>query len=153
MAWQIYKRVWEYDLAPSDKLVALALADHASADGTRAFPSKTRLAKMTGLSDRSVQRSLANLVEAGIIMVQKAASQHRPTTYSFVLVRGDSVSPLAVQGRQIDAQGRQIRHPGETQCLPNHKNLHLEPGSQNEITENAASYIAQIREALGWEAR
>ena len=25
MAWQIYKRVWEYELAPSDKLVALAL--------------------------------------------------------------------------------------------------------------------------------
>lgn len=61
LAWERAK------LPPSDKLVLLALADHAHDDGTSAKPGIAHLAWKTDLSERTVQRCLKNLEEAGLI--------------------------------------------------------------------------------------
>lgn len=64
-------QVWRMDLAPSDKMVLLALADAANDDGVTWLAINSRnagkldLVKKTSLSERTVQSCLRRLVEAG----------------------------------------------------------------------------------------
>jgi hypothetical protein len=53
-------------LSPSEKLVLLALANFADADG-RCWPSQARLAHDTGLTDRQVRRVFVSLIAAGVM--------------------------------------------------------------------------------------
>jgi hypothetical protein len=54
--------VWEHSRSEGgDKLVLLALAEHADKDTREAWPSIDRLSSWTGLGRRSVQRSLRKL--------------------------------------------------------------------------------------------
>ena len=97
--------VWSLDLQPHLKYVAIALADHAHADGSEARPSQAYLAEKTGLSDRQVRRTLADLVAAGVIQIQRPAGRNRATTYRFVLV-DTHVLPSGENGRTRGANGR-----------------------------------------------
>lgn len=83
MSINVSALVWERSRATgSARLVLLALADHAGDDG-RAWPSVSRLARMTLLDRRNVQRALARLIEAGEIVVvgtaQRGVSIYRIT--------------------------------------------------------------------------
>ena len=72
---------WAFELrgiSRSDKLVLLALADHAN-DAGECYPGIGRLAAMTGLSARTVIRRLGNLERCGLL-----TSEHR--------YRGDGTS-------------------------------------------------------------
>lgn len=64
--------VWRLDMATTDKMVLLALADAANDDGvtwiavaSRKATSKLDLLKKTNLSERAVQGALKRLVESG----------------------------------------------------------------------------------------
>ena len=66
------KWAWEYKpkvvkLLPSTKLVLLSLADHSKECGC-CFPSTIRIAKLTGLSQRTVQHHIKTLCELGALM-------------------------------------------------------------------------------------
>lgn len=54
------------------KLVMLAIADHAWQDGTNAWPSIGRLAKMTGLSEMTVRRGVATAESLGELRVVRS---------------------------------------------------------------------------------
>lgn len=54
-------------ISPKDKLVLLSLASHADDAKRQAWPSVATMAFQTGLSRRSVQRSLRNLERLGIL--------------------------------------------------------------------------------------
>lgn len=82
---------------PTTKLVLVGLANHAGADGSHAFPSKSRLATYAQCDKRTVQRHLGTLREAGLIEVVRKATETLPTEYR---VRGDKLSPLT-----SDAEG------------------------------------------------
>ena len=60
--------------------VLLAIARHADRNG-RAYPSVDRLAAITGLSPRAVQRQLGQLVESGILIRNPRGG--RSTAYQF----------------------------------------------------------------------
>lgn len=110
-------------LTSTEKLVALSMADNARQDGSDAFPSISTTARKTGLSDRTIQRTLQSLVKKGVLKVQKEATPDRPTTYQFLLSddrkslsidvnRGVMVSPpeelgvtLTTGGGDIDDRG------------------------------------------------
>lgn len=63
LAW-----AWTQDVPnASAKLVLLALADHANGDGY-CWPAMTRIAVMTGLSDRQVSRHVTTLAELGLVI-------------------------------------------------------------------------------------
>jgi hypothetical protein len=65
---KVQSLAWERaQLPPSEKLVLLALADHAHDDGTSAKPGVAYLAWKTDLSERTVQRSLKYLEDVGLI--------------------------------------------------------------------------------------
>lgn len=59
--------------SPSVKLVALALSVHMDPDGGNCFPSQALLAAETGLSVRSVMRSLAWLKKNRLLKVSSGA--------------------------------------------------------------------------------
>lgn len=59
--------VWEEDLPSSEKLVLLAMADHADDGGKNCFPSIPRIAWKSSLTRRGVQKVLRRLEEKGRI--------------------------------------------------------------------------------------
>ena len=56
------------ELEPTRKLVLLAYADHARADGTHVYPSIARIAEKTGFSRRWIQSLTHELAEAGLLI-------------------------------------------------------------------------------------
>ena len=70
------------------KLVAVILADHCDADGY-CWPSYGRLAELSCLSDRTVRRHVAELIESGIVtkvrtgrlIWQEGRAQHISNAY------------------------------------------------------------------------
>lgn len=86
MSIRVMDRVWSYSQAKGiDRLVLLAIADHASDDGSNAWPSIATLARKTGVSGRTVQRSIQRLVEMGELSYKSPNGK----THQFrVLIKG-----------------------------------------------------------------
>jgi hypothetical protein len=68
MSLEVWKAVLVADIQdPTKKLVLMAMANHAHPDGTDCYPSIPRVAIYTGLKERSVTRTIAALVEDGLV--------------------------------------------------------------------------------------
>lgn len=133
MSVHVMSCVWQAKLSTADKMVLLVIADHASDDGTNAWPSQATIAEKASMSVRSVQRSINSLVAAGYLTVHKHAGgtastreDRRPHLYTIRLerLRGDSVSTRGRRGDTGDANGattttitgrqmRPMKHPLE----------------------------------------
>jgi len=119
------------ELIPALRLVLLALAEHADAQGA-CWPSLSRLAQLAELDRRTVTRALAELAERGLIERERPASG--TTRYRLVLgepgqgretPRGER--PLGAsgpQGRGVRPLGRGERPPdlGVSRPPNRHKN-------------------------------
>ena len=88
-------------LTATQKLVMLSLSDHGAEDGSRIYPSVETTTEKTGLSERQVRRTLADLRKIGLISVVRKAGQHRATEYAISIktlksmdFRPDTVAPL-----------------------------------------------------------
>lgn len=78
MSW-----VWETSRAKgTDRLVLLAIADHASDDGTDAYPSVGRLVRRTSVDARTVQRAIRRLVDLGELQVDEGAGLSGSNRYA-----------------------------------------------------------------------
>lgn len=64
MSVRVMSLVWQIDLADSEKIVLLALADSANDEGV-CWPSMATLARKCSKSDRTVQASIKKLVDGG----------------------------------------------------------------------------------------
>ena len=84
------------------RLVLLALADFAQADGRDAFPSVATLAANAGVSKRAARSSLRRLEETGAI-VRTGTSDHGTTIYA-IRLEGAADSAGAAE---TDTEGRQ----------------------------------------------
>ena len=106
MSIMIMSRLFRMNLGGCNrKLLAVRLADFADDDGRGIYPGVKRLANETELSERTIQRILADFVQEGILVVIKEASGRpgQTTRYDFDLARlfayappktGDTVSPV-----------------------------------------------------------
>lgn len=76
----------------------LALADHASDDGTRVFPSIKALAEKTRQSERSVQYQLRRMQESGWLILVNAGnggrSMHSEYRISLEWIKGAEIAPF-----------------------------------------------------------
>ena len=77
-------KCWDMGLPPTEKLVALALADHCHDDGCEARPSRALIAKKCGISERQVVRALKSLVTKQIIEVERVSTPTTPNVYRFI---------------------------------------------------------------------
>ena len=107
MTWAMKQ---EIVTAPTPRHVLLCLANYAGEDGVGAFPSVSRLARDTGMDERTVQRNLAKLEEAGLIVRGNPAlaaaridrGDRRPNVWNLAMEadaeRGGTESPRRVNG-------------------------------------------------------
>ena len=72
MSNKISGKVWELDLDPVEKLVLLALADHADHEGNNVRPGNELLCAKTGLSERTIGKKIEKFVKAGILVTVRA---------------------------------------------------------------------------------
>ena len=91
--------VFKVALPPSEKVVALAMADHAHDDGTEARMGLDSLAIKCTLSRRQVQRVVKSLLEKKVIEIQRPATPNSPVWYRFILDEHGNLLHLA--SRQI----------------------------------------------------
>lgn len=102
---EVFKR---YPSGGNEMLLALALADHASDDGKRIFPSVEALAKKVRVSERTVQRLLIKMVEDGWLQMVRDSSGGRGQTRHYRInpawINGDTVmSPFRGERSQVVA--------------------------------------------------
>lgn len=82
MSFRAIKWAWQQEISSSEKLVLLALSDHANDRGF-AWPSVRKISEKTGLSERTVQYQLRSLEES--VLIQKATHSRKRTNVYRVL--------------------------------------------------------------------
>ena len=117
--------VWRSKICNQQKLVLLAFADVSDDEGYCVFRkgaelTRAGLAEKTSLSERTVQREIAALLDpdTGLLEITKRAVQHSPPEYRVKIerleamdkiIRGDRQSPLSPV--ENSSQGRQPVSP------------------------------------------
>lgn len=99
--------VWESDLKPLERLVALCYADHARNRDT-AWVTHDRLSQLTGLSRSAAVVALRGLVDSRWLVVERRAAQHRSTLYRLTI-------PIGQQSASRTAEESASRTPAESQ--------------------------------------
>lgn len=129
--------VWLTKLPLTEKMVLLVIADHASDDGTEAWPSQVTIGNKASVSVRTVQRSVNSLVAKGFIRMQKGAGgsvncreDRRPHKYTINLavLRGDVQTTRKQRGDSDGASGATLTPT--TGRLSRPMNLPLEPSKE-----------------------
>lgn len=100
MSVRVMNAVFErYPNGGGEMLLALALADHASDDGTRVYPSIKALAEKTRQSERSVQYQLRAMEASGWLILVNSGnggrSQNREYVISSDWLKGAEIAPPA----------------------------------------------------------
>ena len=99
MSIKVMTAVFErYPNGGGEMLLALALADHASDDGSRIFPSIKALAEKTRQSERSVQYQMRRMQEMGWLILVSAGNGGRSMTSEYRIssewLKGAEIAPF-----------------------------------------------------------
>jgi len=115
-------------------MVLLVIADHASDDGTEAWPSQVTIGNKASVSVRTVQRSVHSLIAKGFLHMAKGAGgsincreDRRPHKYTINLavLRGDAQTTRKPRGDFRDGNGATFATA--TGRLSRPMNLPIEP--------------------------
>lgn len=143
MSIKVMNAVFErYPTGGGEMLLALALADHASDDGTRVYPSIKALAEKTRQSERSVQYQLRRMQESGWLILVNAGnggrSMHSEYRISPDWIKGAEIAPLK-KGATDDVKGANDSTKG---CNPEQKRVQpVAPANNRHRTINESSGI------------
>jgi hypothetical protein len=86
MSVKVMSWVWDHSPAKhGERLVLLAIADNASDDGTRAWPSVAEIQRKTQLKESSVRASIASLSDKGQLIVEDQAGPRGCNRYTVVM--------------------------------------------------------------------
>lgn len=153
MSIRIMSEVWKTKLTTSEKMVLLVIADHASDDGTEAWPSQRLIGEKASLSIRTVQTTINRLQEKGWLHMEKRAGgslncrdDRRPNKYTIHLgkLRGENSSSRRQRGEIDDTNeakltaltGRNLRPMNHTKQSP----LETPSISENQFEEFYKNY-------------
>jgi len=99
MSW-----VWEHSRArPTQRLVLLAIADHANDRGVEAYPSMVTLMAKTGLSERGIRKATTELVALGELAVAYKGGPRGCNRYAVVIPDPAPDAGLAIADPARDA--------------------------------------------------
>jgi DNA-binding FadR family transcriptional regulator len=92
VSWVALAHAWHIAVPPRDKLVLLALADHANDEDFTCFPSIRHLAEKCCMDRATVFRALASLEEHGLIRRKRKTINgvvpfNAPNVYELVYAR------------------------------------------------------------------
>ena len=127
-AIEMFNQTSPVALKPAAQLIACSLSRRAM-DVQEAWTSQARLAAVTGMSRRTVQRAMAELEAAGFLVLVRRASQHRAPRYALTIpalgeagadnVRGDATAPPApVDNPTQERHGDAPAHPRDNMVPP-----------------------------------
>lgn len=117
-----------YPEGGNERLLALAMADHARDDGTRIWPSVAELSRKTMQSERTVQRQIVRMVARRWLEVVRTASGRPGDTNEYRISQlwidggelppftgetGDRLSPVSDPSAPLDSVDNVI-HTGDT---------------------------------------
>lgn len=138
---------FDSDVPPTERLVLLALADAANDTG-RCWPSVPTLMKKTGLSERTVQRSLSELESMG--WVSKGLRNGHSTLYVVRNPRqADTPVTLTPPSGWHPTPVTVTPHPRQADTQ-NHKEPSLNPKRTLSDSPSANADIAACREVLAF---
>lgn len=129
-----------YPNGGGEMLTALALADHASDDGTRVFPGIKALAEKTRQSERTIQYQLRRMEESGWLILVSAGNGGRSMTSEYRIsldwIKGADIAPIQ-KGASDDIKGA----TGDTKgCKPEQKRVQrVAPANNHHRTINEPS--------------
>ena len=96
MSIRLMAAVFELDIPASEKLVLLAMADHARDDGTGCYPSVDLLARKTSQTRRGVQKIMRRLeYNRRLIAPSHVSRGRRATEYRITFENREPRSPFA----------------------------------------------------------
>ena len=101
MSVKIMGLVWDLDLPQNEKFVLLAYADHADHNGRNMFPAVETVAKKTGYSERTVQRTTRSLEEKGYLI---ADGKGPKGTNKWKFGRGDILSGVTNEAQGVTSE-------------------------------------------------
>lgn len=139
--------VWELPLTPAEKLVLLALADCANDEG-EAWPSIATLCRKTNAAERTVQRSIRALEEAGHLRTVKVTG--KGNRYR---ITPATVTPLSESHpRQNDTTPPSQCHPTPATVTPNPSLNHQEPSKDAYASKaRVAAKPKKVPMTMDWE--
>ena len=105
--------------SPTEKLVAMRLADFADDDGAAIYPKRATVADDCLISERRIRSIFSKFIELGLLVVVKEARGHRQRTYCLKpnVLRGLPLTRAAV-ARRARKEGRRQTAKGEADGLP-----------------------------------
>ena len=159
MSVKIMGLVWDLELPQSEKFVLLAYADHADHNGDNMFPSVALVAKKTGYSERSVQRTTRSLEEKGFLV---ANGKGPKGTNKWKYGRGDKLSGVTNETAGVTpvSPGGDIAmspEPSLTIKEPSIENSPKKPTANdilfghNEKIEEQNAMIEEVHRIIGYE--
>lgn len=128
---------WSVEAKPTEKLMLLALADHANDEDFTCWPSLTHLEKKTGLNRTTVWRSIDRLVELGAVTRHgthaSGATIYRVALGAQITYQQVHKSPRCTNHLGAESnQGRcAVQHDLGAESTPNHKSNHQEPSDRS----------------------
>lgn len=140
--------VWEHSQAKgAARMVLLALADHAGADGGDAYPSVARLSERCHLSERAVQEAVKTLVMAGELEVEQNTGPRGTNRYRLTFTPAESAPPAPAEDSPpqnlhpavCDAEGVQIAAERGADSAPEPRDNQLQEPSARSL---AADLVA-----------
>lgn len=157
MSIRLMSEIFESEtLGPTQRLIMLALADHADDEG-RCYPSIARLCQRTGLSERAVRNNLRKLEEQGYLHTEKGVGRGGTSLYSVSAnpspdvvkgagdapfdgpEKGQEVPPAANAPRQqVPKKGHLVPKKGQ-EVPPNHQEPSLTIGGGGSACARDAS--------------
>ena len=153
MSIKMMALIWDSQMPTSThKLVLLAFADHANDNGGSCFPSIRKVAIKTQISQRQVQRIVADLKLNGLLIAMKPPRGHKTPSYQ---IRGDRMTPLrcdddtGVASGVTDEPARGDTHDaaGVTPMSPKSSGEpSLEPSGETAAAARASSEIFDLYE-------
>ena len=81
MSGGLIGQIWGLEIDGREREVLLAMADHAHDDGSACYPSIPKLAWKVGVSERTVQRIIGQMVKSEVLEMVRDASHHRAREY------------------------------------------------------------------------
>lgn len=102
--------LWEHSTASgTELLVLLAIADAADDQGGNAWPSTATIARKCRISDRTVQRIVARLVDAGQLEVKPNAGRAGTNLFRVLMRRQKPTEPTTAPAPEVTPE-----HPDTT---------------------------------------
>jgi DNA-binding transcriptional ArsR family regulator len=114
MGQRLNDRIWALSVNVQEKTLLLAMATYANDDGTNCCPAVASLARLTSLSQRSVELMIDRLTAAGFVLdTHRVSQRYRTKYYELTPEKGD---PKILAAKRLE-RSEYLRRKGKERKL------------------------------------